>query len=223
MSGTSPAAVHALVVAKAPEPGRTKTRLAATVGAQRAADLSAAALLDTLDACRGTFGADRCHLSLAGSLDRAVDADRIRAALAGWHVHPQEGETFAARLIHAHRQVPGPVIQVGTDTPQITAQDLHEVAGLLDGADAVLGLAVDGGWWVLALHDPDTAECLRDVPMSSPETGAGTLAALKAAGLTVAFAAEKRDVDEAEDAELVAQIAPSTEFARQWRMAASTA
>ena len=42
--------VTLLVVAKAPEPGRAKTRLAATVGERVAAEIAAAALLDTLDA-----------------------------------------------------------------------------------------------------------------------------------------------------------------------------
>ncbi|MBX9920944.1 MAG: glycosyltransferase, partial [Mycolicibacterium frederiksbergense] len=39
-----------LVVAKAPVPGLAKTRLAAAVGDMMAADIAAAALLDTLDA-----------------------------------------------------------------------------------------------------------------------------------------------------------------------------
>ena len=42
--------VTVLVVAKAPVPGLAKTRLARTLGAETAADLAAAALLDTLDA-----------------------------------------------------------------------------------------------------------------------------------------------------------------------------
>ena len=42
--------VTALVVAKSPVPGLAKTRLAATLGNAAAADIAAAALLDTLDA-----------------------------------------------------------------------------------------------------------------------------------------------------------------------------
>ena len=37
-------------------------------------------------------------------------------------------------------------------------------------AQAVLGLACDGGWWVLGVQTPATAECLRSVPMSQPDT-----------------------------------------------------
>ena len=41
-----------LVVAKAPVPGRAKTRLATTIGPTQAAALAQAMLLDTLDGCR---------------------------------------------------------------------------------------------------------------------------------------------------------------------------
>ena len=41
-----------LVVAKAPVPGRAKTRLAAEIGAAQATALARAMLLDTLDGCR---------------------------------------------------------------------------------------------------------------------------------------------------------------------------
>ena len=56
-----------LVVAKAPEPGRVKTRLGADIGMERAAELAAAALLDTLAA--GVATGWRGHVSLAGDLD----------------------------------------------------------------------------------------------------------------------------------------------------------
>lgn len=211
-------AVSALVVAKAPQPRWTKTRLAAGVGWVRAAELSAAALLDTLDVCRMAFGVDYCHLSMAGSLADAVDETRIRAALTGWKVRPQSGESLGERLALAHREVPGPVVQLGMDTPQVDSEDLHQVVTQLQEADAVLGPATDGGWWVLALRDPRRADCLRGVPMSQPTTGEQTLAALRAVGLSVALAPEKRDVDRVDDAEVVAGLAPDTEFARQFRM-----
>jgi rSAM/selenodomain-associated transferase 1 len=215
--------VHALIVAKAPEPGWTKTRLAATIGPRQAADLSAAALLDTVRACQSAFGVERCQVSLAGSLDRAVQAEPIRSALTGWTVREQRGGDFADRLIRAHREVPGSIVQVGTDTPQVTPGLLRTVANLLDSADAVLGPATDGGWWVLALRDPGNAACLRDVPMSTSATGEQTRAALESAGLSVALAPELRDVDVVEDAAAVASAAPWTEFSRQWSLLAASA
>lgn len=208
---------QALVVAKAPQPRWTKTRLAADVGFECAAELSAAALLDTLATCRAAFGVERCHLSLAGSLADAVEAPRIREALAGWTIRPQSGGDFADRLVRAHAEVPGPVVQLGMDTPQVRVQDLDDVVARLDQADAVLGPATDGGWWVLALREPARADCLRGVSMSRADTGEQTLSALQRAGLTVQLASELRDVDVVDDAEAVASLAPYTAFARRFR------
>ncbi len=67
--------MRALVVAKAPVPGRVKTRLGAAIGMDAAARLAAAALLDTIAACRSAFA--ECHLALDGDLDEAV---RVRRA-----------------------------------------------------------------------------------------------------------------------------------------------
>ncbi|MGB8209561.1 MAG: glycosyltransferase, partial [Mycobacterium sp.] len=60
--------VTLLVVAKAPVAGRAKTRLAATVGDQVAAEIAAAALLDTLDAVADAAVATRV-VALTGELD----------------------------------------------------------------------------------------------------------------------------------------------------------
>jgi len=203
-----------LVVAKAPVPGLVKTRLGADIGMAAAADLAAASLLDTLDACAAA-SAD-CHLSLAGDLDDAVRGDELRAALAGWTVHPQEGADFAERLADAHARVPGPVVQVGMDTPHLTRALLWQAAAGLARYDAVMGPAEDGGWWALALQDPAQASALVGVPMSTPRTGFDTRAALVRAGLAVGTTTALRDVDTVADADEVAVLAPQSRFARTW-------
>jgi glycosyltransferase A (GT-A) superfamily protein (DUF2064 family) len=203
-----------LVVAKAPEPGRVKTRLGRDIGMSAAAEVAAASLLDTVAAC--SSASSSCYLSLAGDLRRAVRGDEIRAALTGWTVHPQAGADFAERLADAHARVPGPVVQVGMDTPHLTAELLGETAARLAMYDAVLGPAEDGGWWVLALRDPAQAAALVGVPMSTPTTGVDTRAALEAAGLSVGAAPALRDVDTVADADAVATLAPASRFAEVW-------
>lgn len=203
-----------LVVAKAPEPGRVKTRLGADIGMRAAAELASASLRDTVEAGAGTGWT--CHLSLAGDLDAAVGGEALRAALTGWTIHPQRGRGLGARLADAHRRTPGPVVQIGMDTPHVTTAGLRAVAAALDGHDAVLGPAEDGGWWVLALRDPAHARALARVPMSTPTTGADTRAALEASGLSVAEAPAMRDVDTVADAEHVAGLAPASRFASVW-------
>lgn len=218
-------APRVLVMAKAPVEGQVKTRLGADIGMPEAARLAAAALLDTLEASAGAFGAEYCHVALDGDLSRAVDGELVRQALAGWTVWPQHGDSFAARLVHAHADLaadgPGTVVQIGMDTPQVTPQLLRDVVADLNGGpadvvDAVLGPASDGGWWVLALRDSTNAAPLARVPMSTSTTCADTHRALTDAGLRVTRTAALRDVDVVGDAIVVARDAPSTRFAAAW-------
>lgn len=220
-TGPAVSTARVLVVAKAPVPGLVKTRLGATVGLPAAASLAAAALLDTVRAATEAVGPERCVLALDGDLSTAERGDELMAAVTGWTVVPQRGAGLGERLAAAHHDAhdaagPGPLVQVGMDTPQVTAALLRDVAAGLDTAGAVLGAAADGGWWVLALRDPRVAEVLREVPMSTETTGAATLDALVGTGLTVGAAATLRDVDTADDAAAVAAAAPHTAFAAAW-------
>ena len=212
-----------LVVAKAPVAGRVKTRLGAEIGMAAAAEVAAASLLDTMAACREGFGPDSCLLSLSGDFADAVRGDELIRASQGWSVARQRGSTFAERLANAHVDVPtgGPVVQVGMDTPQLTAALLAEVAAATDEHDAVLGPAEDGGWWVLALRRPTAARSLHDVAMSTPTTYDDTRRALVGEGLDVAVASTLRDVDTVADADAVAAEAGDGEFARAWRVVRS--
>jgi uncharacterized protein len=200
-----------LVVAKAPIPGLAKTRLAAALGDGAAADIAAAALLDTLDAVAASPAAARV-VAMTGNLDDARCADEIRYRLRDFTVIPQRGDGFAERLANAHRDAARglPVVQIGMDTPQVSHELLTRCAQRLDGHDAVLGMARDGGWWVLAVRDAVSAECLRDVPMSVPDTGALTLEALQRNGLRVSLTDELADVDTIDDISDVRDGCPPT-------------
>lgn len=211
-----------LVVAKAPITGQVKTRLGREVGMQRAADLAAAALLDTVAACTAAYGVTRCHLALSGVLADGQMADELLEATADWIVHPQRGDGFAQRLVNAHEDAAtcsgAPVVQIGMDTPHLHVGTLLEAAALLTERDAaVLGPAYDGGWWLLGVGGPHLLSHLHEVPMSTPETGELTRKALADAGARVTGIEMLRDVDEVFDAEFVATAAPETRFARSWR------
>lgn len=198
--------VAILVVAKAPVPGLAKTRIAETVGADIAADIAAAALLDTLDAVAAAPVAARI-VALTGDLDAAARRAELTQRLADFTVIGQRGDGFADRLANAHADVSAayglPVLQIGMDTPQVTADLLADCARSLLTADAVLGLAGDGGWWVLGVTDPAAADCLRRVPMSRADTGAVTLAALRDTNVNVTLVAELNDVDTVADIDAV--------------------
>lgn len=213
-------AVSCLVMAKAPVAGEAKTRLGASIGMSAAAEVAAAALLDTLEVCSAAFPG-RCTLALSGDLARAARGAELSAAVARWSVTPQQGTGFGERLAAAHASMAGPVVQIGMDTPQVTVDLLHKAAEALSAHDAVLGPAPDGGWWVLGLRDPRHAQVLTEVPMSTADTFERTLAALRGEGLHVGVTETARDVDEVADARLVAAEAPHTRFARAWLAARS--
>ncbi|MBV8862647.1 MAG: DUF2064 domain-containing protein [Mycobacterium sp.] len=211
--------VTLLVVAKAPEPGRAKTRLAATVGDRLAADIAAAALLDTLDAAAAAPMAARV-VALAGDLDAAAGVAEIRRRLESFTVIGQRGDNFGDRLANAHADAGTvsrghPVLQIGMDTPQVTDELLTSCARRLLQAQALLGLACDGGWWVLGLQRPAMAECLRSVPMSQADTGELTLKMLTNNGIDVATVEILTDFDVVEDIVPVRDAcAPTSRFAR---------
>jgi glycosyltransferase A (GT-A) superfamily protein (DUF2064 family) len=155
-------------------------------------------------------------VALTGELDAAIDADEIRDRLASFTVIGQRGDGFADRLANAHADAAGeyPVLQIGMDTPQATGELLAGCARRLLTATAVLGFARDGGWWIFGVHTPATAECLRSVPASRPDTGALTLEALQHNGIDVTLVEELTDVDTVDDVAPVREAClPDSRFA----------
>lgn len=197
----------ALVLAKEPRPGHTKTRLVPHFGADGAASLAGAALRDTLDVVRRAT-VDRRVLVLDGSSNALP--------CGGFDVVPQVPGSHAERIIGAFETAAGAAVLVGMDTPQLRPGDLE--LDLAAPADAWLGPAEDGGWWVLGLRHArrDARMVLTGVPMSTPDTCRATHLALQDRGLRVASLRVLRDVDEADDAQAVAGTAPNTRFAVRW-------
>ena len=215
-----------LMVAKAPQPGRVKTRLCPPLSPRQAAELASAALLDSLATALEAVGGVRRRVvvALQGELDAAVAAAETRQAMDGCLVIRQRGDSFAERLVHAHADVAelhprSNVVQIGMDTPQISSAHLVAAAGKLRGTPdkAVLGLAEDGGWWLLGLSQPASAAALSRVPMSTATTGRQTRAALEVGGCTVTLTDSMQDVDTWPDAVDVAALCPTTRFARAVR------
>jgi uncharacterized protein len=214
-----------LVLAKAPVAGRVKTRLMPAATPEGAAGIAAAALLDTLGAAAAVPHA-RVVVALDGDPRIAERSAEIVEALAATVVVPQRGHTLGERITAAHDDVaaafPGAAtVQIGMDTPQVDADLLADALDLVTGggADAALGLALDGGWWALALAEPRCAAVIAAVPTSRDDTGLRTLATLRAgyAGLDPGRVLELpplSDVDTPDDAVAVADLVPTGRFAR---------
>jgi glycosyltransferase A (GT-A) superfamily protein (DUF2064 family) len=222
-----------LVLAKEPLPGLVKTRLTPPFSPATAARLARAALEDTLDTVLAA--AERLAADGSETEPVLVLSGRPWPGLDGrFRIVGQRGGGLDERLAAAFADTaltdtaltdtadgpalaePVPAVLVGMDTPQLSADVLVDAVRLLVAgppAGACLGLATDGGWWLLGLRRPDP-ELLLGLPMSQSTTGAATAARLEQAGCAIATLPVLRDVDTADDAALVAElVAPGSRFA----------
>lgn len=181
-----------IVFAKAPVPGRVKTRLMPEFSAEAACQLHEAFVADTLERLA----------SLSAIADLELHTDRPTAAwpTAGIARHLQVegglGERMLAALTVALGQGRPLAMIVGSDSPTLPVEFAAEL--LRSSADVAFGPATDGGYYAIA--------CRRVMPgmfagvvWSSPETLAQTLRAVASAGLTSALGNEWYDVDSPED------------------------
>ncbi|GAC1610731.1 MAG: DUF2064 domain-containing protein [Mycobacteriales bacterium] len=185
--------VQLVVMAKAPVPGRVKTRLCPPLTLQQAADVATAALTDTLLAVTQA-GFRRRVLALEGPADRLVPA--------GFDLLAQRGagldERLAAACDDAFATCALPLLLVGMDTPQLTAGELAAAANTLLAGCSALGVAEDGGWWAIGLQRPDAAAFL-GVPMSTAWTGRAQQLRMCERGLRPSPLPVLRDIDTIED------------------------
>ena len=197
-----------IVLAKAPVPGRVKTRLCPPCTPVEAAAIAEASLADTL-ATVAAVPAPRRLLALDGAPGPWLPDT--------FEVVPQTEGGLGARLADAFERAGGPAFAVGMDTPQMTPALLASAAAQLREADAVLGIAADGGYWGIGLREP-TPGAFAGVPMGWPDTGAAQRARLRELGLSVRDLPVLRDVDTYEDALAVARlVAPHSAFAKFMR------
>jgi uncharacterized protein len=192
------------VIAKAPAPGRSKTRLCPPCTPDEAAALAQAALEDVLAAIAATPAARRVIV---------LDGEPGPWLPPGFEVLAQRGDGLGERLAAAFEDLAQPALVLGMDTPQVTPALLEASLRELERAPAVIGGAADGGYWAIGLQRPD-ARVFAGVPMSRSTTGRAQRARLALLGLRWTELEVLRDVDTIADARDVAASAPSTRFAR---------
>jgi uncharacterized protein len=184
-----------LVIAKAPVPGRAKTRLVPPLTADEATRLQRALLRDTLDACRAEV--DDVAILHADPAEAPV----FEQLAPGTPLVHQEGRGLEDALgrTFARNVAAGPLAIVSSDVPGLPRGSLaHAFAALEAGADVVLGPAHDGGYWLIAMaeHHP---EPFRGIPWSTPAVLGVTLARCGEAGLRVELLETWRDLDTVAD------------------------
>ena len=196
------------VIAKECLPGRVKTRLSPPLSPKRCRSPGPAEP-EPDPTVRAPPGTETGCWSWTGHR-------RLRDATKDPPVVPQATGGLDERLAAICDAATGPLLIIGMDTPQFSADHVAPLftTGPLDdsGLDAWIGPATDGGFWALALRRPDGA-LIRGVPMSTDTTGARQLARLSARGLSVGTLPELADMDHFSDALQIAAKIPRRAFA----------
>lgn len=211
------------VFCKEPRPGFSKTRLAAEIGPEAAAEAAWAFLSDALEVAR------QVALALDGELwvvhAPSEPGPRFAGLLTevGARAAPQVEGDLGARMAAGLARSAAPRLALGSDAPDLPPGLLVEAMGRLRPGSAWTAPAPDGGYVALALGPGVASEALRaPIAWSSAQARADTERALAAAGVELlAPAPGWRDVDEAGDLRALAarlreapeRVAPAT---RAW-------
>jgi rSAM/selenodomain-associated transferase 1 len=187
-----------LVFAKYPEPGRVKTRLAATAGPERAAALYRGWIGDLFAALQPLRGPARLVCCFDGA-PRESFAEWDRLADEWWPQPPGDlGERLAAGF-RAALAGGGPAVAVGTDCPEMDAALVCQAFDLLAaGRDVVFGPTPDGGYYLVGMSG-QLPGLFDGVRWSCPETLADHLDRCREQGWSVGVLPARHDVDTWED------------------------
>lgn len=199
------------IFARAPSPGRAKTRLIPLLGARGAADFQAALLADTVRRVSTLTGQTSRYIFISGH------AFPINSALANYTLKQQRGRDLGARLGRAFRQLlpfHRAAVVMGTDSPLLSSRILRQAVRELGFCDAVLGPCPDGGYYLIGLRRMSPG-LFRGIRWGSPHAFRGTLENLMRRGFSCSILEPVADIDRPEDFRRLAKELASSAGARR--------
>jgi hypothetical protein len=186
------------VMAKAPRPGLAKTRLIPALGAEGAARLARAFLVDSAALAHAAAKAAGGAAYVIATPDAACDE---LASLIGLPTLPQGEGDLGARIVAAFATLfargHAPVMLLGADTPALPPAHIATALALAETAPS-FGPTGDGGYWTVALPAPAPA-LFEAIAWGGPTVLTETEAAARRLGIPLAFAPPWDDVDEPAD------------------------
>lgn len=190
-------ATRIIIFAKAPVPGRVKTRLIPALGEEGAARLARAMLLHTID---------EAWLAVAGRPEICADPDPAdpvwQGLLPRWFRLSAQGDgDLGDRLARATERAlleDNAVLLIGADCPDLDRLQLWQLAVELHKFDAVISPAEDGGYVALGIRKYDSS-LFRGIAWSSSSVARQTIDRIKALGWTLNIGPTFRDIDVPED------------------------
>lgn len=195
MSARPPArSTRILVFARAPVPGRCKTRLIPALGAPGAAALHRRLVRRTLAAARATGHPVElwCAPDVAHGFFAACRRDY------GVRLRRQPRGDLGRRMALALAGAAGPTVLVGSDCPGFTARDFSDAIAALARHDCVLQPSTDGGYVLIGARRFER-RALAGIDWSSGRELAQTRARMARLGLSLTEERPLMDIDTPQD------------------------
>ena len=203
---------HLGLFAKFWEPGRVKTRLAATLGDQLACELYQIFLFHLLESVVSVTEQSTVVFSPSNQ-----QADFRAAISSDWSLEAQsEGDLGDRMRNFFSKRLPSDattgesanetsslsqttkVIAIGADCPQLPASEIQVAFDLLDHNDVVIGPSTDGGYYLLGMQG-SLVEVFDGIDWSTPAVLPQTIQRLDKLNKSHALLAERTDVDDQQD------------------------
>ena len=190
------------VFVKLPVPGRVKTRLARTVGPERAARLYAKMVELLFE--RALIPLDKKKFTVYLLYDSLAPLGEYKKlwGQTGFSFLPQSDGDLGRRLDTAHRALlekhPA-VALIGSDCIELAPTTFEACASsLAEGADVVLGPAIDGGYYLVAMAKTYPA-LFQQVKWSTDSVFETSVEKARKAKLSVKLLPTLGDIDEDDD------------------------
>lgn len=198
-----------VIMARYPQNGMTKTRLARALGNEETVQLYRAFLTDL--ACRfaGQKAYDLHWACTPAGMDFAALMTELAPPLVRhMRFFPQEGDGLGERLQNAFRRMYAQgyrrTVVIGSDSPHIGTDTITKASRALDQADVELGPAEDGGYYLIAMRKP--YDVFQGIPMSTSVVLRMTIELAQSQDLAVTLQDTLFDVDELPDLERLADV-----------------
>jgi len=182
-----------IIMLKLPQPGRVKTRLGRDLGMVGAAWWFRHQSAQLIRRLRDP----RWQIALAVTPDNAVSSRVWPSDLPRLPQGRGDLGQRMARMLAA--APPGPVCLIGADIPDISRKHIARAFAALGDHDAVLGPALDGGYWLVGLKHPkrQPRSMFTNVRWSGEHALSDSLQTLP--GYRIALTDHLRDVDTVAD------------------------
>ena len=201
LSGRGAADQQACIVifVKSPDKGTVKTRLAAGLDEDTVVELYRRFVLDLLGTLsHGNFGLRICFYP-AKAKRRVVDwlgEEYVYIAQQGQDVGERMENAFLAAFAEGFRRV----VVIGSDIPDLPVEILEEAISSLALKDAVIGPAIDGGYYLIGFNSGRfLAEVFRGIDWGTPAVFQRTMALLSGHRYEVRVLPRWRDIDTYDD------------------------